>query len=107
MTWTSELIAGHAGYLVGLVPATIGNFTIADDAWRPLRRGDDAIGYLRVIQVGCSCGWRSERLEAPIGTGWRHAAVEVSEFHEAEYRKIWRAHAIATVFAKEAAATRA
>jgi len=95
---------------VGLVPlgtAAHRDVTITDDSWRPLTPGDDAIGYLRVVQVGCSCGWRSERVDAPIGTGWRQATVHVSEWFERECRLIWRTHAIVTTAAKEEAAKRA
>jgi hypothetical protein len=30
---------------------------------------------ISVLQVACSCGWRSQRLRAPDGTVWRPFAV--------------------------------
>ena len=104
--WSNELTPGHTGYLVGLVPRSHLTPSLTEDHWHALTLGDDAGVTLRALQVGCSCGWRSSRIDAPIGTWWWQGAVQVTEYHEAEYRTIWRAHAIATVYAKEEAAKR-
>jgi len=104
MSWSHDATPGHEGYLVGLVPRVRGDHpNLEDDAWRPLTRGDSEAAasgiYLYVVQVGCTCGWRSSRLDAPIGACWWPHLVDVSAHFAERCRTIWRAHAIATVFA--------
>lgn len=35
--------------------------------------------HVTVVQVGCSCGWRSQRLRAPTGTLWHPFSVTLPE----------------------------
>ncbi len=100
MGWSNELTPGHDGYLLGLVPqrgSSVSKITV--DAWRPLSGEDVEVLYLRVVQVGCTCGWRSPRMEAPIGACWQLDHVRASDWFLEDCRIIWRAHAIATVYA--------
>jgi hypothetical protein len=103
--WTSDSTPGHAGYLVALTPrADVGRVAmqvlIGDDEWRPLGSADvDHEGaYLRVVQVGCTCGWRSSRVEAPISARWWPQGIDVADWFDEQMRKLWVSHARATVF---------
>ena len=82
----------HEGYLVGVVPRR------GPDSWlyRELSsaNGDDDRREipLRFVQVGCDCGWRSPRIEAPMGTHYWPSYVEAPEWFEDDCRKRWREH---------------
>lgn len=61
---------------------------------------------VRIIQVGCDCGWRSQRLRAPLGTTWsgvvflprseqeRETAEGPAKPFETVCRELWREHAL-------------
>ena len=59
----------HEGYLVAVEKI--------DGDWREITPGDAHRGEFHVshVQVACSCGWRSERLVAPLGTTWAPCSV--------------------------------
>ena len=98
--WTTDGADGHAGYLIGLLPCE--DPRRREDGYRELGFHDDAVAvtgiFLRWVQVGCTCGWRSPRMDAPIGACWWPAYVDAPEHFQEACRKDWRAHAIATVF---------
>ena len=101
MGWLLDDTDGHEGSLIGLVACP--DARRRGDGFRELTAFDDedaAAGiYLQWLQVGCTCGWRSPRMEAPIGACWWPGHVETTTWYEAQARTIWRAHAIATTFA--------
>jgi hypothetical protein len=103
MGWGNDSAPGHEGYLVGLLECD--DVRRRGDGFRELTIHDDAEAakgiFLRWVQVGCACGWRSPRREAPIGACWWSAYVDAPEWFEEECRIIWRAHAIATAFAAD------
>jgi hypothetical protein len=106
MSWTRDDCPGHDGELIGLVAEDPGDGG-RRDGFRELHPDTDAApDFLRWVAVACSCGWRSPRMEAPIDASWRDGQVDTSEWFEARCRQIWRAHAIATVFADREAAVR-
>lgn len=77
---------GHVAALVADPDATGG--------WRDLTAGDpeQSVSY---VQVVCSCGWRTPRLHAPLGTMWRPCTVEFDcfydEYEDAGYQ-LWADH---------------
>ena len=77
-----EHIDDHEGYLVGV---------IKDDwSWRELGPNDTGTHKLQWVQIACSCGWRSQRLWAPIGAEWSPCCVFLDS--DAEYdafRSVW------------------
>lgn len=77
-----EHIDDHEGYLVGV---------IKDGVWRDLWIDDHAHGGpLMYMQIACSCGWRSQRLVAPVGTEWFPCAVFMRSDDEYDaYRSVW------------------
>ncbi|MBV8979289.1 MAG: hypothetical protein JO086_00135 [Acidimicrobiia bacterium] len=87
MGWFSSDHPGHEGYVVGLVPRS-------EWAWRELTTGDDGEHPLRMIAVGCDCGWRSPRLYAPPGTRWSPYIVDLPTKTDDEraYRIWWHGH---------------
>jgi len=94
---------GHEGTLIGLVKVPAGDQPSRfGDAFRELTEADAGPLYPAGVQVGCTCGWRSERLDVPIDCCWTAAALETSEWFDARGRNLWRAHAIATVFEAKA-----
>ncbi len=103
MGWMHDTAPGHEGYLVGLLPCD--DARRRGDGFRELTIHDDAEAaqgiFLRWVQVGCACGWRSPRMDAPIDASWWPAHVATSAWFEEQCRVIWRAHAIATVFADQ------
>lgn len=105
MGWTNDAAPGHEGHLVGLLACD--DARRRGDGFRELTIHDDRAAtkgiFLRWVQVGCDCGWRSPRLDAPIGACWWSAYVDAPEWFEEECRVIWRAHAIVTAFADQAA----
>lgn len=89
--------ARHEGYLVGLVPAANRDGTLSTWRYRELssESGDDpgrTDQPLRTVQVGCECGWRSPRLDAPWGTMWVPFMVFAPEAFEEDARRYWREH---------------
>jgi hypothetical protein len=96
MGWINETAPEHEGWLVGLVPATNPDGTISDWRYHELwsSAGDDLRMEipLRVVQVGCDCGWRSPRLQAPDGTHYWPSYVHAPEWFEDACRLLWREH---------------
>lgn len=115
MIWTRPDTPGHAGTLLGLVhdpdPA---HRRYGDEGYRelsPVRDGPVpfTLRYgraLDVVQIGCSCGWRSERLLPPTeaeASWWGEVRARLWFLDRCE--RYWGAHAKGTVFgAQEAAA---
>lgn len=123
MTWIRDDTPGHEGDLLGLVVvdyarradgAYAGEFTLRyGDPYRELHGATDGPStlwygrYLSVVQLGCTCGWRSERLEAPTSACWR-GYVDALPWFQEQCRNLWAAHAKGTVFgAQEAMKARA
>ncbi len=63
--------------------------------------------HVGIVQVGCDCGWRSQRLRAPYGTTWDGIVLLPRGEQETEevppvgvkpfetiWRDRWRKHAI-------------
>lgn len=75
----------HEGYIVGLVRDGY--------RWRELTSADDAdIADLKMLQIGCDCGWRSPRIAAPHLTNYMPCIVLTSpEFEELAHR-LWHEH---------------
>lgn len=59
----------HEGFIVAVEKV--------DDRWREITPADAHRGEIDVshVQVACDCGWRSQRLVAPIGTTWAPCSV--------------------------------
>lgn len=84
----------HEGYLVGIVLATDAGG--APSSWRyrelSLSAGDDGNVRLTRVQMGCSCGWRSPRLVAPVGTLYFPSIVDAPQAFEDECAARWHEH---------------
>lgn len=81
----------HEGYLVAVEKV--------DGQWREITPSDEHRGEFEVshVQVACECGWRSERLVAPLGTTWAPCSVmTTSEVDDVAY-SIWADEHRATV----------
>ena len=66
MGWFNEDVdpeLRHEGHAVALVQ---------EDGWRWRELGVDDRGHHDItwMQVACTCGWRSPRMLAPVGTTW-------------------------------------
>jgi hypothetical protein len=90
MGWSTESAPGCEGYLVAIEP-------VPGHEWRyrELTHADDGHrGEVRLtrVQVGCECGWRSPRIDAPIGTNWYPSSVEAPAWFEEDARKRWHEH---------------
>jgi hypothetical protein len=110
MGWFNEQAPRHEGYLLGIRAITTEGGSIG---FRALG-GDDDDGRtdlpLQIVQVGCDCGWRSQRLRAPLGTTWsgivmlpraeqeKETAVGRKPF-ETVCRELWREHAVGSTVA--------
>ncbi len=95
MGWSNELTPGHDGAILGLKACT--DPRSRTDGYRELSADDDEsddIGPLAIVQVGCSCGWRSPRMEGAISATWLSGSVQASEWFLAECKAIWLTHAI-------------
>jgi hypothetical protein len=98
MGWSNELTPGHEGYLVGLKACEDKRARM--DGYRELTPMDDEdTGPVAIVQVGCTCGWRSPRQDGAISASWWGGMMHASDWFLEECRKTWRAHAIATVYA--------
>lgn len=105
MGWMHDKI-GHEGYAVALE-------RIRDDRgsydWHEITYGrmcarvdaEQAAGRpvtirVEAVQAGCDCGWRSERLSAPLGTIWTPYIVSfprvVEEQADDAIRALWLEH---------------
>lgn len=89
----------HEGYIVALVPATNPDGTASD--WRYRELSGEASDHpgphdrpLHTVQVGCPCGWRSPRLDAPSGSVWVPFAVFAPEWFEDRCRELWKEHVV-------------
>jgi len=77
----------HEGYVVAVEHDT---FSVPE--WREVGVDDAPRGEfpLRWVQVSCSCGWRSQRLIAPLGTTWFPVSVNFrTEADEDAAREVW------------------
>lgn len=96
MSWFRDEQPGHEGFMVGLVPAVNKDGRESDWRFRELNAQDDGETterQVRVVQVGCSCGWRSSYLSPPRGTVWFPYCVSTpSDAFEDEVRRIWNEH---------------
>jgi hypothetical protein len=107
MPWVLDGIPDHVGELLGLVPST-GPLRFGD-AYRELEPVTDGSlsphygQYLQIVQLGCSCGWRSSRMEAPTSACWR-GHVDALAWFQDQCRRQWAAHAIDTTFSDQDAA---
>lgn len=104
----------HEGYLVAVEPVTETNdrgYEIRTGAWRDVganwNRERDGQPCLDVshVQMACDCGWRSQRMLAPLGTTWSPCTVFLPTWHhgdldDASYR-LWAQH-IGTLTAQSA-----
>ncbi len=107
MSWFLDSLPGHEGALLGLLPCE--DARRRADWYRELTPHDAELAkhgiFLDQVQVGCECGWRSPRMDAPIGACYWPSYVDAPEWFTDQARTIWRAHAIATEFAKQEAAS--
>ena len=91
MGWLDEEEPGHEGYLVGLVPLEGSDFR-----WRELtsfqERDKEPLERVRMVQVGCECGWRSPRIHAPLFTEWFPYVVSAPDWFDEVARMIWKEH---------------
>jgi hypothetical protein len=87
MGWFRDDAVGHEGYVVAVVAS--------GPEFRELRYPHDTASQpVRVIQVACSCGWRSQRLEAPPGTRYEPFVVEFTREDDREaMAEVWDSHA--------------
>jgi hypothetical protein len=93
MGWTLDEAPGCEGYLVGLVHEVPRGQS--SPRWRELCYLDDQFSLVQpdAVQVGCDCGWGSERLAVPLGAAWRPFMVVLADQRSDEMaRLIWRAH---------------
>jgi hypothetical protein len=105
MGWFNDQAPRHGGYIIGVRAITTEGGSIR---FRALGAQDDDGRRelpLRIVQVGCDCGWRSQRLRAPYGTTSsalvvfrggeqeRETVVERKPF-ETVCRELWREHAL-------------
>jgi hypothetical protein len=83
MGWINDDAPHHEGYLVGL----------REDDWRYIELGtNDPEQAVKVVQVGCDCGWRSPRLDAPNGTKFWPSIVVAPENFEDFALSLWKEH---------------
>lgn len=87
----------HEGYLVGIErekDRTPNGYVVSTDRWHDIE--GDAYAPIRPVhhlQVECTCGWRSQRLLAPIGTRWiPHTVLLPSDELEDVTYLLWRRH---------------
>lgn len=88
MGWFHPDRPGHEGFLVALVPDGSGGhrelgYRSSDEERRPVD----------LVQVGCECGWRSARMQAPDGTEYAPYIVHAPEAFEEACKKLWTHHA--------------
>lgn len=107
MSWFNEMAPRHEGYLLGIRRGTNERGSIV---FRQLgTEREEAPLPIEIVQVGCDCGWRSQRLRAPHGTTWnqlvelpRHECERAEDSplgrkpFEAVCRDLWREHAISS-----------
>jgi hypothetical protein len=105
MGWFNDEAPRHEGFMQAVRAGTNerGSITFRELDDEDAREG--AVG-VRIVQVGCDCGWRSQRLRAPHGTTWdgmvllprheaeRDSAPAGSKPFESVCRELWRQHAI-------------
>lgn len=105
MGWFNERAPRHEGYVIGIGSGTNER---GSTVFRELGSDDDGQKLeLRIVQVGCDCGWRSQRLRAPCGTTWdqwvefprtecdgNDAGLSGRKPFETLCRDLWRDHAI-------------
>jgi predicted HAD superfamily Cof-like phosphohydrolase len=84
MGWLNFDAPEHEGYLVAPVD---------DGRGRTRELGlDDPDQPIAVVQVGCDCGWRSQRIHAPFSTRFAPSTVLTTDDFEERARGIWHAH---------------
>lgn len=87
MGWFRDDRPGHEGYVLGLRDDGEGD-------WHALTRDDEyPERRLKMVQVACECGWRSQRLHAPHRAEWYPCIVEFhDEGAEELARRLWHEH---------------
>ncbi len=94
----------HEGYVIGVERVTEtapSGFVVTTRRWRevgadfdhasddPSQRARRNVDY---VQVACDCGWRSERMFAPLGTYWAPCCTELPatfDFEKAADDVVW------------------
>jgi hypothetical protein len=89
MGWIHEDHPGHEGYVVGLSTRGGGVYRELGYAYSDTRPVPQTVEY---VCVGCDCGWRSPRLQAPTGTRYEPFCVTLSEAAEERARHLWKEH---------------
>jgi hypothetical protein len=109
--WGDEAADGqfHEGYLIGVERVTYVDrlgCVVSTNEWREVGADfdhNDDPGQrerrpVHHVQVVCGCGWRSERMHAPLGTYWSPCTTELPvtfDFEKAADEVtylMWRAH---------------
>lgn len=91
MGWCSDEHPEHEGYLIGLVKPA-GSWR-----YRELGKADGNVERVEYLQVECSCGWRSPRFCAPLGTKFVPVCVLSEPAFEDFAVELWKEHVAATV----------
>ena len=93
MGWINEDMPEHEGYPVALEQRTGSGL---DSDWVQVCYPDDTRRPIKVVQMGCSCGWRSARYRAPHGSDWSPFIVSfpfpIGPEFEDELAELWREH---------------
>ena len=87
MGWFYEDNVKHEGYIVGVVEE-------GPQLFRELSYSrSDKEQQVNWIQIGCECGWRTQRFHAPLGTSYfPHTIFLRDKQVEDEARAIWQNH---------------
>lgn len=59
--------------------------------WRELLPGDAHDSIVIWMQLGCTCGWRSQRFTTPLGAEWKHGRLIMGDADQAALADVWRA----------------
>ena len=58
--------------------------------WRELRPGDSHDSVVIWMQLGCTCGWRSQRFTTPLGAEWLAGELVMSTLDQEALACVWR-----------------
>jgi hypothetical protein len=88
MGWINEEAPTHEGYIAGFVDGGRGRLR---EIGYP--EDDKPISAVGIIGAACSCGWRSKRFHAPLGTEWGPFVLLIrSEHTENQLVGLWAEH---------------